>query len=122
MGGLKMTRTGGYRPILLVGLFFVRGMRKLIIPILYRRFTGNEFLVPVLRVGRDGAEPGRARGRLIVILEIVVPILGRSTFGRTGMKGGLSFLDWARGGSRLINEVIVPVFGHVVWFENTLGR
>lgn len=37
------------------------------------------------------------------------------------MKSGLLFLDGTRGGLCLTNEVIVPVFGHVAWFENTLG-
>ena len=117
-----MTRAGSYRPILLVGLVLVRGMSKLVVPVLCRRLVGGEFLVPVFCVGRDGTESRRAGGRLIVIFEIVVPVLGRSTFGRTGAKCGLVSLDRTRGGPRLINEVIVPVFGHVVRFENTFGR
>jgi hypothetical protein len=122
MWGPKVTRAGGYRPILLVGLVLVRGVPKVVVPVLYRRFVGGEFFVPVFCVGRDGTESGRARDRLIVIFEIVVPVLGRSTLGRAGMEDRLLFLDGTRGGPRLINEVIVPVFGHVVWFENTLGR
>lgn len=122
MQGLKVTGAGGHCPILLVGLVLVRGVPKLVVPVLHRRFIGGEFLVPVLYVGRGGAKSGRARSRLIVIFEIVVPVLSRSIFGRTGAKDGLLFLDRARGSPCLINEVIVPIFGHVVWFENTLGR
>jgi len=121
MRGLKVTRMGGYCPILLVGLVFIRGVPKLVIPVLCRRIVGGEFLIPVFCVGRDGAESRGAGGRLIVIFEVVVPVLCRSTFGRAGMKGRPLFLDRTRGGPRLINEVIVPIFGHVAWFENTLG-
>ena len=120
--GLKVAHTSGYRPILLVGLVLIRGVPKLIVPVLCRRFVGGKLFVPVFCVGRGGADSGRASGRLIVIFEIVVPVLGRGAFGMAGMKDMLLFLDRARGNPCLINKVIVPVFGHVVWFEDTLGR
>jgi hypothetical protein len=94
---------------------------KFIVPVLYRRFISSKLFIPVFCLGRGGTESGRARGRLITIFKIVVPILGRISFGRTGMEGRLLFLDRTGGGPCLINEVIVPVFGHVAWFENTLG-
>ena len=122
MRGSKVTRIGGYCSILLVGLVLIRGVSKLVIPVLCRRFVSGEFLVPVFCVGRGSTDSRGASSGLIVILEIVVPILGRGTFGGAGVKGWLSFLDRTRGGPRLINEVIVPVFGHVGWFENTLWR
>lgn len=73
-------------------------------------------------MGRGGTESGRVRGRRIIIFEIVVPVFGRSTLGRAGVKDGPLFLDRTRRSSRLINEVIIPVFGYVVLFENALGR
>lgn len=119
---LRVTRTGGHRPVLLVGLFLVRGVSKLIVPIFYRLFVGSKLLIPVLCLGMGGTESDGARNGLIVIFEIVVPILGRIPFERTGMKGSLLFLECAGGSARLINEVIVPVFGHVAWFENTFRK
>ena len=117
-----MTRTGGYCPVLLVSLILVRGVPKLVVPVLCRRFIGGELFVPVFCLGGGGAESGRARSGVIVIFEIVVPVLGRSTLRRAGAQGRLLFLDRTRGSPRLINEVIVPVLGRIAWFENTLGR
>jgi len=59
---------------------------------------------------------------VIIIFEIVVPILGRSSFGRGGMKAGALLLDRTRGGPGLINEVIVPILGRVALLENAFGR
>lgn len=120
--GSWVTRPGGHSPVLLVGLFLVRRVPKFIVPAFYWRFVGSKLFVPVLCLGRGGTDSDRARGRLIVIFEIVVPILGRIPFGRAGMKNRLLFLDRTGGSPCLINEVIVPIFGHVAWFENTLGR
>ena len=117
-----MTHTGSDRSILLVGLVFVGRVSKFIIPVLYRRIAGGEFFIPVFCMGRGGTESGRVRGRRIIIFEIVVPVFGRSTLGRAGVKDGPLFLDRTRRSSRLINEVIIPVFGYVVLFENALGR
>jgi len=59
---------------------------------------------------------------MIIIFEIVVPVLGRSAFGKARVNAGALFLDRMRGGPRLINEVIVPVLGRVGLFENAFGR
>jgi len=119
--GLEVSHMGGYRPILLVGLFFVRGVPKLVIPVLYWRIVGGEFFVPIFCAGGGGTEPGRARGGLIVIFEIVVPVLGGGTLGRATVKTSALLLG-TRGGSRLIYEIIVPILGHVALFENAFGR
>ena len=113
---------GGYCSILFVSLVLVRRVPKLVIPILHVRVVGGEFFVPVFCVGWGGTESGRARGRLIIIFEIVVPVLGRSAFGRGSVNTGTLLLDRTRGGPRLINEVIVPILGHAGLFENAFGR
>ena len=59
---------------------------------------------------------------MIIIFEIIVPVLGRSAFGKARVNAGTLFLDRMRGSLRLINEVIVPILGHVGLFENAFGR
>jgi len=113
---------GGYRPILLVGLVLVRRVPKLVVPVLRVRVVDSEFFVPVFYAGWGGTGSGRVKGRLIIIFEIVVPVLGRSALGRGNMNTGALFLDRTRGSPRLINEVIVPVLGHIALFENAFGR
>ena len=116
-----MSHVGGHRPILLIGLFLVRGVLKFVVPVLYWRIVGGEFFVPVFCVGRGGTESGRTRGWLIIVFKIVVPVLGGSTFGR-GTKAGALLLGRLGGGPRLINEVIVPILGRVAFLENAFGR
>jgi len=113
---------GGYRPILLVCLVLIRGVPKLVVPVLHVRVVGGEVFVPVFCMGRGCTESGRARGGMIIIFEIVVPVLGRSAFGKARVNAGALFLDRMRGGPRLINEVIVPILGRVALFEHAFGR
>lgn len=90
---LRVTGAGGDRPVLLVGLFFIRGVPKFIVPVFSRRFVGSGLIVPVLCLGMDSTESDRAGDRLIVIFKIVVPILGRIPFGKVGMKNRSLFSE-----------------------------